>query len=381
MASSLLTSLGIPNEEAQLYIAKPAGWRLLALALATMWVVGTPTLVKPRWASIVDAFPSRQAAQIWGTVAANVCLQLVFTAAMLPLYLCGLCEQWKVEAKAWPWTSVASAADRARFWQSVRKSVFLVPFNAVGLGYLSLRYTVLPEADRIGALATDVASFPSPLRLFCELGACMLVEDLLFYISHRTMHQSKFLYRCVWVRVACTPGAARALIFYAAKAPHCSIDPQLTPPRLPGITQRRRNVHKWHHEYTTVVCVSSEHAHPVEFVLGNLLPLIVGPMVLKSHLFTVWMWVVLRVFISLEEHCSYAFPFSPVRLLPFGTTPDGHDFHHSHNVGVYASMFIFWDRLCGTDKPFLEHLRKKRLAGATAGAGAGGGDGTGKKLA
>lgn len=139
------------------------------------------------------------------------------------------------------------------------------------------------------------------------------------------------------------------------------------PPPPAAAARRRRNVHKWHHEYTTVVCLSSEHAHPVEFAAGNLLPLIVGPIAVRSHLFTVWMWVFLRIYVSVEEHCGFAFPWSPVRLLPFMATPDGHDFHHSHNVGVYASQFVFWDRVCGTDKAYLEHLRKKREGAAKKG--------------
>lgn len=121
-------------------------------------------------------------------------------------------------------------------------------------------------------------------------------------------------------------------------------------------------MHKWHHEYTTCVAIASEHAHPMEFLAGNLLPLIAGPLLLRAHLYTVWSWLLVRIFISVEEHCGYSFPWSPARLLPFGATPDGHDFHHSQNVGMYASMFVFWDRLCGTDGAFCAHLRKKELA-------------------
>ena len=123
-----------------------------------------------------------------------------------------------------------------------------------------------------------------------------------------------------------------------------------------------RNIHKTHHEYNhdgTAVS-ASEHAHPLEFILGNLLPVITPLLLLRAHLFTGVLFVALRVFVSAEEHCGYEFPWSPVRLLPFQACVSGHDYHHSHNTGVYASQFVWWDRALGTDRAFLQ-WRKARL--------------------
>ena len=82
------------------------------------------------------------------------------------------------------------------------------------------------------------------------------------------------------------------------------------------------------------------------------------------HLSTFAAWVALRIFISAEEHCGYSFPWSPARLLPFQATPASHDFHHSMNMGCFASQFTWWDRICGTDKAWVAHLRKQAAAGA-----------------
>lgn len=45
-----------------------------------------------------------------------------------------------------------------------------------------------------------------------------------------------------------------------------------------------------------------------------------------------------------------------------------HDFHHSHNRGNFGSFTIFWDRVMGTEQPYLEHMQKQaelRQAGQT----------------
>lgn len=160
-----------------MFLEKPLVWRAVACVLAYAFVVGGPTLAKPVWEDAVALFPTKQSAQIWIPVIANCLVQVGFLLAMLPLYAFGLCNQWRVEKdKPWPWQAAAAASERERFWRAARRSALLVPFNAVFLGQASLRYIVLPINPMIGALATDIASFPTPFTLFWQLAGCMVVE-------------------------------------------------------------------------------------------------------------------------------------------------------------------------------------------------------------
>ena len=104
--------------------------------------------------------------------------------------------------------------------------------------------------------------------------------------------------------------------------------------------------------------IASEYTHPVESLLGNILPVIAGPMLLSSHLPTVSLWVVIRLLKTSDAHSGYNFPFSPFNMgFPFNEARR-HDFHHSANIGSFGSFFVVWDRLCGTDKACLTRQRK-----------------------
>lgn len=103
-------------------------------------------------------------------------------------------------------------------------------------------------------------------------------------------------------------------------------------------------IHKLHHEFKVVITPTSELVHPIEyittaaatllssFVLGN-----------KLHFFTQLTWISVRLFHAYELHSGIEVLINPLKLLPFGTVPSYHDFHHSHNVGNYGGFFSFWD--------------------------------------
>jgi len=142
----------------------------------------------------------------------------------------------------------------------------------------------------------------------------MVMEDFTFYWSHRTLHT----------------------------------------PRLYQL------IHKKHHEYNITVSLASEYAHPLEYLLGNLLPSAVGGKLLgaKVHFITHFLWNALRVMETVDGHCGYEFTWSPFRLLPFSGSSSYHNFHHSKNVGNYSSFFTYWDTLFGTNKAYHDHLKR-----------------------
>lgn len=81
-----------------------------------------------------------------------------------------------------------------------------------------------------------------------------------------------------------------------------------------------RHIHKKHHEWTAPIGVTSIYAHPVEHIVSNLLPPVVGPLLMGSHIATAIMWFTLAIVSTTISHCGYHFPFLP--------SPEAHDFHH-----------------------------------------------------
>jgi sterol desaturase/sphingolipid hydroxylase (fatty acid hydroxylase superfamily) len=302
-------------------------WLVVSWGLAAAFTFGVPALVRPRWGAVVAAFPSDTAAFVVGSWAMNAGLTLVGNLVFAVIYAAQapVFERWKTNAGVpWPWRS-PHASIRGAFWASLPWSVARVVAN--NLLVLPALVPTYHHARWWGAFSLSSSDFPGAVELVLHLAAASVVEDAMFYWTHRTLHR---------------PGLY----------PH---------------------IHKVHHEYHHPIALSSEHAHPVEFFLGNLVPVIAGPILLRSHVFTTWMWILVRIAVSIDEHCGYTFPWSPVRLLPFGATTDGHDFHHAHNKdAIFASQYVWWDALCGTDRGFHE-WRGKAAAAREAGAGAGAG--------
>jgi len=154
---------------------------------------------------------------------------------------------------------------------------------------------------------------PSVGRVLFDCVVFSLINDFLFYWAHRALHAHPWLYK---------------------------------------------NIHAQHHRFTTPISWAAEFAHPVESLLANTIPTLAGCFLMRSHLFTCVIWMVVRMWETLDAHAGYEFPLSPWRLLsPIMLGADGHDWHHSHNRGNFG-VFRFWDWLMGTDKEY-----KKWLAG------------------
>lgn len=176
----------------------------------------------------------------------------------------------------------------------LRHAVLTVLFNqffvsgpmVVGIQYLMSRW-----GDPCGPV------LPTFHRGLLEIAFCALVEEVFFYYSHRLFHHPA-LYK---------------------------------------------HVHKQHHEWTAPIGVVSIYAHPLEHVLSNMMPAVMGPMLLGSHLSTTSLWYCLAFLSTNISHSGYHLP-----LLP---SPEFHDYHHlkfNQNYGVLGVL----DRLHGTDSKF-----------------------------
>lgn len=64
-------------------------------------------------------------------------------------------------------------------------------------------------------------------------------------------------------------------------------------------------------------------------------------MLLGVHPLVLWLWLMIRVWETVDVHSGYALPISPFHLL-FGG-PERHDFHHSHHTkgcfGTYCGVY------------------------------------------
>ena len=80
------------------------------------------------------------------------------------------------------------------------------------------------------------------------------------------------------------------------------------------------------------------------------------------HIFTVYVWVSLRLFQAVDAHSGYDFPWSLRHFIPFWAGADHHDFHHMAFVNCYSTSFRWWDWSLGTDNKY--HAYKARVAAA-----------------
>ncbi|MGH0165945.1 UNVERIFIED_CONTAM: hypothetical protein FKN15_049852 [Acipenser sinensis] len=74
-----------------------------------------------------------------------------------------------------------------------------------------------------------------------------------------------------------------------------------------------------------------------------MLPPMLGPMLMGSHVATTTLWFCVALVITSISHCGYHLPFLP--------SPEFHDFHHLKFNQCYGVLGVL-DRLHGTDTVF-----------------------------
>lgn len=127
-----------------------------------------------------------------------------------------------------------------------------------------------------------------------------------------------------------------------------------------------KHIHKLHHEFSAPFGLAAEYAHPIEILVlgmgtigGPFLYCVIRP---DLHIFTVYVWVSLRLFQAVDAHSGYDFPWSLRHWVPFWAGADHHDFHHMAFVNCYSTSFRWWDYSLGTDNKY--HAYKARVAAA-----------------
>jgi sterol desaturase/sphingolipid hydroxylase (fatty acid hydroxylase superfamily) len=305
--------LGASAADWRAYRARGALGLGAAFALAGAFLTGAPLLFARWWpalrpADADDGGPDARWLFVLGGVLSNTLTSVLGNLLFLPIYWFApaWAERRRTGTASFPWRAPLAEARRA-FWEELLpRSLLRVTLNhALVPPLLVVIWGLLPLARRQAIFAAEL---PSAAALVWQLAACAAVEDVLFYASHRLMHSVPFLYK---------------------------------------------HVHSVHHEWRVTTTLAAEHAHVLEFVVGNLGPATAGALLLQVHALTLWMFIVVRVCVSFEEHAGYAFECSPCRLLPCGATVDGHDYHHANSgSGIFASEFTLLDTFLGTEGGF-----------------------------
>ena len=100
------------------------------------------------------------------------------------------------------------------------------------------------------------AEIPSMAKLIFDFVICVLTEEVAFYYSHLLLHNPA-LYK---------------------------------------------QIHKTHHEWTAPVGTAALYAHPLEHVVSNMLPIALGPLLMGSHLVTIWTWYCAAIVSTVISH-------------------------------------------------------------------------------
>lgn len=196
----------------------------------------------------------------------------------------------------------STAADRRRALGNILSTLLFVMSPLIALGG---RYISFAGISRAGPL-------PTPPVLFLHLAFFLVVEDFLNYWLHRWLH-TPWMYR---------------------------------------------HVHSVHHEFTAPFALMAAYAHPVEVVVLAL-PTFAGPALIAPHMFTVLVWQLLRNYEAIDIHSGYEAPLSAKALFPAYAGADHHDYHHYMHSGNFASVFVWCDRLYGTDLGYSSFKQKQ----------------------
>ena len=279
-------------------------YKAFALATIYVYVVVTPPLVKPHWEQLVDFFGGPKGFFVFGSTLINLITSLVCNLAFAVLYVSKFpfFDRFKNSSKPWPWEQ--GPEKRAEVFGLIRLGIGMTLLNnAIGAVLAFGNYDHL----KARGFTASVDAWPSAFTILWQIVVFVMMEDALFYASHRLLHWSKFLYK---------------------------------------------HVHKFHHRFHYTLSIASECTHPVEFVLGNGLPFLLGPLVVgKVHAYTVIAWLVWRIVETNDGHSGYDLPWMPARVLPFAGKSADHDAHHSINSGNLSSFLYIWDHVFGTNIP------------------------------
>lgn len=109
-----------------------------------------------------------------------------------------------------------------------------------------------------------------------------------------------------------------------------------------------KSFHKIHHEFKLPIPMEAMYNHPIEHVVMSLVPVFVGPIVLRSQLSVSLLWIMINLISSMTDHANIHFPFLK--------SPRFHNYHHETSIGNYGITGMM-DYIYGTDRHFRSSKR------------------------
>lgn len=290
-------------------------WMLVAIVQALFWLFAIPVLCRKhlcnRLGDFIASHPTygQDIAEMAFKAAVAPTFCVSYTLVMIPIYAgrYPFFEQYKIQKQVcWPWFDPRPKV-RADFWKLSLRSLKLTGFNLLVLVPIMITATIYVEkeilhTDKSYLFSTDDAHWPSTGKNIRDVFSMVFIHEFGFYVTHKLMHTYPFLYK----------------------------------------------YHKVHHEYKINTTLAAQHNHPIDYIISISGPAILSTVVISSsHSITQLQFILWLLWANLDDHVGYAFPWSPVRWFPGSSATDEHEFHHSKNMGCYASKLSCFNSLFG----------------------------------
>jgi sterol desaturase/sphingolipid hydroxylase (fatty acid hydroxylase superfamily) len=243
-------------------------------------------LVEPKWNYVLDTIGDNPL--LWWIIGVNLYSAIIYWIGAIFYLVLDLIDKPKWLAKYKILPGVNDPVDM----KAVVKTSKVVLYNqfVVGIGMSILFY---PSVIRSGR-ADTIREVPSFNKLILDIVVSLILNDIVFYYSHRLFHQ--------------------------------------------GVLYKK--YHKVHHDWTTPIALAGIYCTPVEHIFCNLLSNTIGLVVMNSNLFTFIVWLTHAMLRTLANHSNYKFPFY--------YDPRSHDYHHL-KFNKYYGVVGFMDWLHDTD--------------------------------
>lgn len=298
-------------------------YMVVAMAQSFAWLFVLPMLCKPLWEQVFHDGRSPNDKEVILNLSGIFATFAIYMSLLCPIYYLEIpfFEQFKINKDhPWPWKKQNTTngsdqeheAARKSFWALTRKSVQLLVFNQFLLVPILTftKHAIVSDS----APCFDVEEWPSYWEMIRDNCAMCVCQEFGLYVTHRLMHSHKFFYQ----------------------------------------------FHKVHHEYKQNSVMAAFHSHPVDYLISIITPALLCPtLVVKPHSFTQFQFAVYMMVTFMDDHSGYAFPWSPVRWFPFASLTEQHEFHHSINMGCFASKLNIYDKMFDSDGTYLKWTKKR----------------------